>query len=138
MQIGVMITNGGPHPPQKWAEQSADRLVDIIEIEPTALQYEQALQAKNILREKLVAGLLEPHTAAQIAVRANIEAPHDALASDHFAKSLHVVQDVVKGSMFEQHFGKPEILEFVRQTLLMHFNTVAHIEQSWHRDRQGA
>jgi hypothetical protein len=128
MQISVMITNGGPHPPQKWAEQSADRLVDIIEIEPTALQYEQALQAKNILREKLVAGLLEPHTAAQTAVR----------ASDHFAKSLQVVQGAVKGSMFEQHFGKPETLEFVRQTLLMHFNTVAHIEQCWHRDRQGA
>lgn len=150
MRVGVMVTNGGSHPPEKWAEESAKQIVDVIQIEPTYPNAEAALQAKNVLRDKIAAALVKHHTAVQDHTKDHLQkhghdlaaplneidlTPHVEFALDDAIKT---VLETSKGTMFEQHFAQPHVVKFVQNTIGSHFATVAQIEHSWHRDRQGA
>ena len=140
MRIGVMVTNGGPHPPDMWADQSADRIVDLIKIAPTFPKYDEAMQQRNILRQMIRDTMLEHHQTVQEVARSNLAvgANHMIPAGAALGEAVRVVQQATVGTMFEEHFHKPEIAKVVEDTLRNHLNTVAHIEHSWHRDRQGA
>lgn len=141
MQVGIMITNGGPHPPEMWASQSADRIVDLIEVEPTFPKYAEALQQKNVLRDMIRDTMLEHHQAVQNGARKRLAASGETDPShveSVLSEAVGIVQRASQGTMFEAHFQQPEVMKVVEDTLRNHLNTVVHIEHSWHRDRQGA
>lgn len=141
MKVKVMVTNGGPHPPEKWSEQTAEQLVDVIQVEPTYPNYEAALQQKNVLKDKFMAALTPHHTKVQGKERGHLSTKgSEHLASDldpneYLDEAVAAVNAAVKGSMFEEHFAKPLVQIFIKSTLAGHFASAMHIERSWHADR---
>ena len=141
MKVKVMITNGGTHPPEKWAEQTAEQLVDVIQIEPTYPNYEVALQDKNVLKGKLMEAMVKHHGNVQDRERDQLKASSERLTHDlaphqsHLEETLADVNAVFQASQFSAHFAKPEVQQFVRSTIASHFASAMHIERSHHADR---
>lgn len=146
MKIGVMITNGDQsHPPEKWAEQTAEQLVDVIQIESTSPFYAAATVAKDELKTKITAAMLPHHKQVQdhawdvVCPKRNNDELDDEIGPAAIEASVvpyldQAVEDVLKvtdGSAFAEHYRKPEVSAFVRNTIGSHFSTVAHIEHSW-------
>ena len=140
MKVGVMITNGGTHPPEKWAEQSADQIIDAIQLEPTYVAYEAALQGKNLLRDKVRDALVGLHGQVQSKERGYLQASSGHLAepldpSDHIDEALAAVNAAIAGSMFASHYAKPDTQLYIKNVLASHFSSSMHIERSWHADK---
>jgi hypothetical protein len=140
MRVGIMITNGGPHPADKWAEQTAERIVDIIQVEATSPVYDAALAAKAAFKDAIAAGLELHHDDAQTHERGQLDLGgerlnHDLDPTAHLDAAVQAVLDAAKGTMFELHFAKPQVRDFVRSTVGSHLATVMHIERSWHADK---
>ncbi|MGZ4849805.1 MAG: hypothetical protein ACXV2C_00265 [Candidatus Bathyarchaeia archaeon] len=142
MKVGILTTNGGPHPAWKWAEQSAAQIVDIIQIEPNSLAFDELNAQKTDFEKEISAALLDHHTKVQTHEKdAIVEHGMDRLShpiapeEDHLLEAVDRVIAIAKTKLFGSHFSKPEVQTFVKDTLGSHFSTVRHIERSWHADR---
>jgi hypothetical protein len=130
-----MVTDGGPHPPEMWAEATADQIIDI-----SAQAPESKLQEAREFRTKLVTILTGHHDMVQQHERGKLVERGAAHLTTEIDPSQHVddpVADVVaasRGYSFEAHFAKPEVQDYLRQTIGNHFATAIHIERSWHAD----
>jgi hypothetical protein len=137
----VLITDGGPHSAEKWAEATASHIVSIAE----HVAGEKRAQAVKL--EAAVIDILEGHhTTVQAGERGKIaEVGHDRIAHDldpeHHLVLDDVIADIVaaaKGTPWEADFAKPEMAENLRVLLVSHFSTSMHIERSLHADRNPA
>jgi hypothetical protein len=140
MQLGVLATDGGPHPPEKWAEATADQIIDIGSTAPQAL-----LSEARTLRAKLVAILTPHHDRVQQHERGALAAKGDAHLETPLDPSPHIddpVAEIVaaaKGTSFAAHFQRPEVQQYLRDLIGHHFASAMHIERQWHpHRRQGA
>ncbi len=156
MQVYVLKTDGGAHPPEKWAFATATHLVSV---SPNA---DSLKQRDAFLVQMDVAHALEPHhTTVQNTERGNLAAAGDAhLAipldpTPHVEEALAAVLAVLHGSAWEKrfeeqdrradaeagvpsglpHYSRPNVLAEMRSVLANHFATSMHIERSWHVDR---
>ncbi len=135
MNVGCMITNGGPHPPEKWASVTASQIIDIAASAPeTLLRDARAFQAK-------IEGLLtEHHRSVQESERTALNtAGTDHLAADmdtsyHIPDALDDLVAAAKGTSFHGHFAKPEVQDYLRRLLHEHMHHIMLIERSWHAD----
>lgn len=135
MQIGVMVTDGGPHPPEKWAEVTASHIIDISATAPEA-----KLKEAREFRDKIT-GILTGHHANNIRRERNKLA---AGTDDHFATALdptETVEEAVaeiiaasKGLSFAAHFEKLETQQYLRNAIGSHMATAQHIERMWASD----
>lgn len=144
MRVGVMTTNGGSHPVEKWAAESAAQIVDVIVIDPDSIVFETVAAAKSKFQELLKETLVEDHACVQAhEVAAITEHGHARLSydlepeEDHLTQAVDAVQSLADATMFGPHFRKPEVRTFVRSTLRSHFTTVKQIERSWYADNKG-
>lgn len=138
MEVGIMLTNGGPHPAEKWAETTASHIVTIAD----SLAGER--RGAAIKLQAAVIDILEKHhTTVQKGERDKItehgvaRLQHDMTPEDH-VKLDDVVADIVaatKGTPWEEDFKKPETQTGIRNVLADHFMHNAFIERSWHSDR---
>ena len=137
----VLITNGGPHSAEKWAEATASHIVAIAE----HVAGEKRAQAVKL--EAAVIDILEGHhTSVQVGERGKIaEVGHDRLAHDLDPEHHLVLDDVIadiaaaaKGTPWEADFAKPEMTENLRVLLSSHFATSMYIERTLHADRNPA
>lgn len=160
--VGIMATDGGPHPPEKWARVTASQIIDIAASAPEAL-----LREARAFEEKVV-GILEGHHGlVQVHERTSLETQGTERLADPINTEGHVpdaVDDIIaaaKGTSFEAHFnlpqrqepqldnegnqvrdvdGNPMIVtvpstrEYLEQLLHQHFHHSMHIERSWHAD----
>lgn len=138
MEIGIMATNGGPHPADKWAETTASHIVTIAD----SLTGERRGAAIK-LQAAIYDILLEHHTTVQSGERDKIKEfgvarlQHDMTPNDH-VNIDDAVADIVaatKGTAWEADFQKPDVQEYIKQVLSDHFMQNAFIERSWHSDR---
>ena len=136
--IGVLATDGGPHPADKWAEATASHIVDI------ASHVAGERRAAAVKLEAAIIDILGGHhTTIQDGERAKIvEHGHDRLGHDldpeHHLSVDDAVTEIVaaaKGTPWEADFAKPEMAEHLKALLAQHFRTSMHIERSWHSDR---
>ncbi len=147
MLVGIMTTNGGPHPPEKWAVTTAGQIIKIGE---TA-----APELKDMGRKielKLLDVLEKHHGTVQGKERDAIEKygearlQHPLIQSPaHVAQAVaeHVdVEEITKeitavadGTPFEAHFAKPEVKTYIEDLLRNHFGTSISIERDWQADR---
>lgn len=135
MKLGVLITDGGPHPPDKWAEVTADQIIQISESAEAG-----KLAEARAFRDKIVKALTPHHGKVQHHERGQLKAHGDK----HFASELNplpfieeALAEIVaaaKGLSFEAHFAKPETLKYVGDVLASHFATAQHIERAWASD----
>lgn len=142
MRVGILTTNGGPHPASKWAEQSAAMIADVIQIEPTALGFTELTAQKVDFENEVSAALHNDHDFVQWNEREALETHGMVRLShstdpdlEHLETAVDKVVAVAKTKVFGSHFEKPEVRAFVRSTLGSHFASVKHIERSWHADR---
>jgi hypothetical protein len=137
--LGVMITNGGAHPPEDWAETTANKILDLIRVPSEAVSAElaeadriaveagreAARQAKNLLKPQIVAALLSAHVdvhageAAALAAdgAARAAAPADPGAHTEVDAVLAAVHALFEKTLFAAHFVKDEVKARVAQIL---------------------
>src|SRR3954468_4343510 len=134
----VLATNGGPHPPELWAQATCE---DLIPIDGIPQQYQEA---GLDLRSKLIDVLAAYHTQTQEEERRLLEA--DAakqLASKlpdrsdaDFQALMDEIQDTAKGTPWEELMaGVRGIQAAIRLIVAGHTKQIRHIERLWHADR---
>lgn len=146
----LMITNGGPHPADKWADVTVGVILDLIQISDNSVSPEAmaARQAKRDLRPKLFDALIGHHSAVQHKERESLKAIKSAKAAGEHCDGKHdphahgeteATCDMVCGLLadtpFAAHFAKPEVEAVVHQIIKQHTVNAMHIERRWHHDR---
>lgn len=141
MKVGILVTDGGPHPADKWAEQSAAQIADIIHIEPDSIAFNELTAQKTEFEKEVAAALTDHHDAVQKHEIAAIdEHGMDRLGhpiapeAEHLDAAVDAVKQVASTKIFGSHFAKPEVTAFVKETLGSHFASAKHVERSWHAD----
>ncbi len=130
----VMITNGGPHPAERWAQGTAEHIIQI----PSSIVGERLIAAQEF-RQRVQRALVPHHAGVQQNERekllADIEHLLKPLDPEPFLDAvLREVQDAAKGTEWEAAFAEPDRLAAIRHEIAIHFRTVQHIERSWHAD----
>lgn len=143
----LMITNGGSHPPDKWADVTTESILDLIEIaeDSDTPQAAAARQAKRELRPVLFAIFNQHHDKVQQHERGELKAVKkhteaDLLATGKINPHEHMgVMDEVAAALaatpFAAHFAQPVVLGVIKQIVGQHTANAMHIERAWHRDR---
>src|ERR1019366_6519972 len=110
MEIGIMVTNGGPHPADKWAEVTASHIVTVAD----SLSGERRGAAIK-LQSAVYDMLLGHHTTVQNGERAKIKEfgvarlQHDMTPDDH-VNIDDVVAEIIAatvGTPWEEQFKYP-------------------------------
>lgn len=134
----LLITNGGAHPPEKWAAATASHIVDIAD---------HVAGEKRGAAIKLQAAIIDilegHHTTVQNGERAKITEHGHARLSHDLDPDHHLSIDEVIAAIQMQSVGTPwdidlntdAAAESLRVLLNQHFKTSMHIERSWHADR---
>ena len=141
MKVGILTTDGGPHPADKWAEQTAAQISDIIHVEPNSLAFEELTKQKNDFEKTITSVLTSHHSIVQLHEKSAL-AEHGTARLNHplVPEKQHVddaansVLAIAKTKIFGSHFSKPEVVSFVKDTIGSHFATSQQIERSWHAD----
>lgn len=144
----LMITNGGPHPADKWAEVTTDTILNLIEVKEDSVSEAalEARQAKRDLRPILFDILNGHHQGVQAREREALPSIKKlADAREHCDKPLELHEDVpstmeelsaaLKATPFADHFAKPEVQEVLQSIIGQHSANVVHIERRYHADR---
>lgn len=150
MQPGVMITNGGPHPADKWAAMTASHIAGLIAIDeastsPPAVAARKAkprfeLALAELLEvfhgnvQKRERDLLAAHGDAQLAKPID---PNDGVI-DTPVEVAEAVAKAAADTPFAAHFALDQVKTVVAHIVDDHFGKVIDIERSWHADRHPA
>lgn len=147
----VLITDNitGNHPADKWAEITAERIAERIEIEPKSTS-PVAIKARVDKKEftfKLERLLTTHHQAVQDhEIGKLIDHHHDRLSHslDPYDHVMHVIDqamaDILEAAKvnpaFFEYFSQPEETEHIRRDMLRHdFASSMHIDRKAHCDR---
>ncbi len=126
----ILITNGGPHSAETWAETTVSQIMVVAPDSASAAIAEA-------FRARLMALLADEHADVQKRERAALKS-YGVSETDYTERAREVCARVVlsaRGSPFEPHFYNPATVEYLDRLLAEHFNTVASIERQWHSDR---
>lgn len=145
----LMITDGGPHPADKWADMTTDTLLGLVEIadnsdSPAATT---ARQAKRDLRPVLFEILHAHHDVVQNSERAELAKVKLSKSMEHMLgkhdpddhasteEACGAVCAALAKTPFAVHFARPEVDAVVHQIIKQHTVNAMNIERRWHHDR---
>lgn len=146
----IMITNGGSHPPDKWAEVTTDSILDLIEIadDSTSPEAAEARAAKRDLRQVLFNIFHAHHDKVQKDERGHL---HNAVKTakqaqnrahgihdpDHYCNggTMIAIDQALAATPFAAHFAKQEVRDVIYRIVGQHTVNAMHIERRWHHDR---
>ncbi len=141
MQFGVMITNNGAHPADKWAAQTAGSICELIQVDDSSSSPEavKARMAKPRLELAMTEALLDHHAHVQESEKDHLaehgDADHDP-DDDVVEEAVSAIESAAVGTPFEEHFAKQQTKDVVRSIVKSHFATSMDIERGWHKSRQ--
>jgi hypothetical protein len=144
MQIsGFMVTNGGAHPADRWAELTAETILNLIVIVEDSVTDEAAAAraAKRDLRYVLFDILNQHHDDVQKGERGNVPTdPHAHVAAPlepmpHVEPTMMEIRAAFAASPFAAHFAKMEVQSVLVNIVAQHTADVMHIERRYHQDR---
>lgn len=151
MEIFALVTDDGPHPPEKWARVTANLIMGNVGRRSKSVTLHDA----QAFEEKLLALLTNHHGRAQRHERAAIETEGTERLAGSIDTSGHIpdaVDDIIalaKGTSLDEYFSRSEEVvvnddgttttvlstrDFLERLLHQHFHNVMHIERSWHAD----
>jgi|SRR6516162_388840 len=135
MNVGCMITNGGPHPPEKWAGVTAKMIIDIAATAPEAL-FREATAFQNKVEQLLVGHhrLAQEHERNALAGEGNARLLADLDTSGHVPDALDDILAAARGTSFAGHFEKPQTQAYLERLLHEHMHHIMLIERSWYAD----
>jgi hypothetical protein len=131
----ILVTNGGAHPPEKWAMTTAEQIFDI----GTGVAGDRLIQAQKF--QLIIAEALMPHyEKAQTAERSKLAEDSNYIfaAPDGAAYADEAVKAIVAASQntpWQAHFAKADVQEAARIVIADHFHTSQHSERLWFADR---
>src|SRR6476661_7108324 len=123
--IGILKTDGGPHPADMWAEASANEIANIVLIDEqsTSKEAKMARKAKPRFALDMADALEELHAEVQEHER-NLLATEgsDRLFDEHdhdhiLDKAVEEVLKIALKTPFSEEFKRPEIEHRVRQII---------------------
>lgn len=149
MQPLIMVTNGGDHPAEKWAEVTASNIADLVRVDDDKIEDADADRSRKAVARRAkdrfrldLADLLAPHHERnQQFEKGKLAAAGDERIAGPFStydKKAEVVASVVAASaatQFAEHFEKPEVQAAVGAMIDKHFAHVKHNARSWHADK---
>jgi hypothetical protein len=144
MIVGLLITDGGPHPPEKLAGATVQRICDDFREHAPNAAYHEVMEFRDRI-DKLLSG---HHRMIQDAERSALrtEGPGrlssridtDAFIPDALDDLLHAANEKVDGNprwpTLAGYFTRPETQRYFTDILHMEFHQNIHIERSWHAD----
>ena len=144
MFVGVIKTDGGAHPPEKWAYISAAHIVDIFRVDPSSPREIELEMAKDMLRAKITQLMIAHFKKAQDGERGLIKTVgHDRILvdinpahADHMDSDA-VAQEIVAafdGSVLKEFLGADQVAA-IKERVETDCRTIMHIEHGWHADR---
>ncbi len=131
----VMITNGGAHPPEAWAQVTSEGIAPLgpdligkrrragIELQGKIADALETVYGNVQTSEQ---GRLKADTA-QVSVRPD--------PTPHLDDCVAAVRAAVKGSEWEAQFSTPAAETFMRREIGIHVASIQYIEKSRHADR---
>lgn len=130
----IMITNGGAHPPEKWAMVTAERIFDI----GGTVAGDRLIQAQKL--QLAIAEVLMPHhEKVQSTERIKLDEDRQHILSplnteDYLDNIMNDIVKVSKGTPWQDHFTRPEVQVAARRVITNDIATVQHVERLWHAD----
>lgn len=130
---GVMITNGGPHSAEKWADMTGEH---IFPIDANAMAADRLIQARK-LQVAIIEALVPHHHGIQTVERGKLHVAGDAhldtpyTPEDTAADALESVLKILDGSPWDKR-GDETWQRVVLGELSTHFATSQNIERQWH------
>lgn len=142
-----MITDGGPHPAEVWAQVTAEHIAPI---GPDVTGHRRL--AALALQANIATAIEQHHQSVMDVERSKLAADPNHIVAPvdpgaHLDAAVAAVQEAAKGTEWEDHFADPDDgrtkdgkvtnsrLALIRQEIGTHFATVQHIEKSWHADK---
>lgn len=145
MQVGFMITNGGPHPADKWADMTTETILGLVQVAEDSVSPEAlaARDAKRKLRPILFDIFNEHHDKVQKHEQGELSKskklttdPVQAIdTKKHTPSTMEQVDAALADTPFAAHFAKPEVKAVLHAIVGQHTADVMHIERRWHQDR---
>lgn len=150
MQVGFLITNGGGHSAATWAEFTASRIADLIQIADTAAPElaDQARRVKLQLQLQLF-DIFEKHhgkvmgdeqkllkTIATARKEDINRSGYDPLV--YLPSVMTAVNAALAATPFAAHFAQDHVQTVLKNMIGQHTADVMHHEHLYHADRQGA
>lgn len=136
MKFGVLSTDGGTHPPEKWAVLASELLFQIDEKVDGA----RLIQAKTLQNSIAVALLpfFSKHRDDEIAALdldgdGQLDNDHDA--TDRAETAINAVVKLAKGSPWAEHWADPLVQTTARQEMAGYLATVAKEERMEYCDK---
>ena len=136
MLIGVLKTDGGAHSSEKLAIATTGQIIQI----GADASGTDVLEARR-LENQIIDYLEKYHASVQSYERdklAKVGTKHLSSPLDPEDHDIDKIVDGVillaKGSVFEEHFAKPEVRQWIRGVVCHWTSTAKHIERSWHAD----
>lgn len=141
----TLITNGGPHPADKWAAVVASKIVGFIQIDEQS-NSEAATAARKAKPRFAIAisDAVEPvfeqvMQSEKSKVEAGaITARNDAFqVSDQVSQAFDAVISAASTTPFSEHFKLADVREIVRNIVTQNILDAANISRSWAFDAKG-
>lgn len=127
MQVGILKTDGGPHPPDKWARATARALVNhLIQIDENAVSKEavEVRAAKDELEGRIRSILIMHHTDVQVQERGKIDVEGVARLSRPLLRSVEA-----RNASVDEHVALDEIVNAIVDAAKVHPKLFAHFDQ---------
>jgi hypothetical protein len=135
-QVGILVTSGGSHPPEKWAAASAGQIIQIA----AEAAGEQAIEGRR-LELKMLDILERHHGLVQDEEKQGLEKfgvdrySHPIDVKERVDSAFDEILAASKGTIFEKHFMQENVQEHVKEVLRKDMTTEVEIERSWHKSR---
>lgn len=154
MRVGVMTTDGGPHPAGKWAEETAGEIMSYVKIdEDSPSDSPEKLEDKRQARRNKLRLEVDIVDAVEPLHHDTIKSERDGLAKDDArlnsapepdSKTIEAAVEAVVaaakkyGPIFGSAFDSDNGRSIVRNAIKTHAATAIHIERGWHADKKMA
>lgn len=145
MRVGILVTDGGPHPADKWAAETAAEIMSLVKVEDNSASPEAVAVRKAKPRLELdIADALEKHHQAHIdrekqclETEGDCRLNHDYdQCPENFKAAVEAVVTAARayGEPFLSAFSSENGQALVANAIRVHFASAAHVERSWHAD----
>ena len=141
----VIVSNGGPHPADKWAAVTAEKIAGFIQVDELSISEEAAAARKAKPRfEIAIADAVEPDfsnamSAEKSAVEAGtVTARNDTFNVGQYSDSaFQSVISAASATPFAKHFEAPDVQAIIKNIITQNILDAANIQRSWAFDAKG-